>query len=146
MHFVVGGAFHGKKNWVIEHFCLNHKDYTWINGYSKELSLDSFELTEVKTNNVVIEGVEQLIITNQQVLISSISSFQTWVEKIKKWEDAFLNRQVIIIGTDMGKGIVPIDKQQRMNRDEVGRCFQVLSSQAREVSLIWYGLQQVLKA
>lgn len=145
MHFVMGGAFHGKKNWVIENYQLNDKNCHWFSGYPDSTNILDPKLTNLNFDTLVIEGIEQMVVelikTNKVVL----PLFQSWLHQLLVWEKQGCNRNVIIIGTDIGKGIVPIEKQQRIIRDEVGRCFQKLTFHAAKVSLIWYGLQQVLK-
>jgi len=145
MHFVMGGAFHGKRNWIIKDNQLNDRNCHWFNGYQQSRNILELNLTNINTNTLVIEGIEQMVVelikTNKVVL----PLFQNWLHQLLVWEEQGSNRNVIIIGTDIGKGVVPIEKEQRIIRDEVGRCFQELTFQAAKVSLIWYGLQQVLK-
>ncbi|QOY35910.1 bifunctional adenosylcobinamide kinase/adenosylcobinamide-phosphate guanylyltransferase [Anaerobacillus isosaccharinicus] len=145
MHFITGGAFHGKKNWVIKNLQLNDRNCQWLNGYQQSRNVLELNLTNITTNYLVIEGVEQVIIELIKDNKLVLPSFQNWLQNLLVWEEQGSNRNVIIIGTDIGKGVVPIEKQQRLIRDEVGRCFQELTFHSAKVSLIWYGLQQVLK-
>ncbi|WNF37982.1 bifunctional adenosylcobinamide kinase/adenosylcobinamide-phosphate guanylyltransferase [Bacillaceae bacterium IKA-2] len=150
MHFVTGGAFHGKKQWVIDHYQINDyqinetTNYLWFNGYK---SANKYFQVMIELENkqlLVIEAVNEVIF---EMLKSEASfpAFENWLQEILTWEQNGVERQVVFIGTDVGKGIVPIEKEQRLIRDEVGRCFQLLAKKATNVSLIWYGLQQSLK-
>ena len=58
---------------------------------------------------------------------------------------AIEGKDVIFILTDIGRGIVPMDAEQRALRDACGRLYQQLIAQADEVTRIWYGLAQTLK-
>ncbi|MFN7252141.1 MAG: bifunctional adenosylcobinamide kinase/adenosylcobinamide-phosphate guanylyltransferase [Anaerobacillus sp.] len=145
MHFVTGGAFHGKKSWVIKNYQLNEQNCSWFNCYEQSESHFNLLAYSIDTNIIVIEGAEQIVIDLIKNKKSALPSFQNWLEVLLNWEKQSGKRELIIIGTDIGKGIVPTEKLERIIRDDVGRCFQELSLKATKVSLIWYGLQQVLK-
>ena len=51
----------------------------------------------------------------------------------------------VVILTDIGRGIVPIDARQRKLRDACGRLYQRLMAEADEVTRIWYGIAQTIK-
>ena len=53
--------------------------------------------------------------------------------------------RIIVIGTDITKGIVPIEKENRVWRDLTGRVFQDTASICERVDLIWYGISKRLK-
>jgi adenosyl cobinamide kinase/adenosyl cobinamide phosphate guanylyltransferase len=72
-------------------------------------------------------------------------SFQSWIGQWLAWEEKVINAKLILIGSDIGKGIVPVGKEDRQFRDLVGWCFQDLVEQASRVDLIWYGINQQLK-
>nr|WP_255726863.1 bifunctional adenosylcobinamide kinase/adenosylcobinamide-phosphate guanylyltransferase [Sporosarcina sp. ACRSM] len=66
-------------------------------------------------------------------------------EAVARVMEVIRNREVIIILTDIGRGIVPIDGKQRQLRDTCGRLYQRLIGEAEEVTRIWYGIPQILK-
>ncbi|MFD2507041.1 bifunctional adenosylcobinamide kinase/adenosylcobinamide-phosphate guanylyltransferase [Halalkalibacter alkalisediminis] len=72
-------------------------------------------------------------------------SFQEWLVTWLKWEQIDNGFNLSIIGTDIGKGIVPTDEGARRYRDLVGWCFQDVARQANRVDVIWYGLNEQLK-
>jgi adenosylcobinamide kinase/adenosylcobinamide-phosphate guanylyltransferase len=51
----------------------------------------------------------------------------------------------IVIGDEVGSGIVPVDAFERAWRDEVGRVYQLLAAHAKRVTRVWAGLPQELK-
>ncbi len=64
-----------------------------------------------------------------------------WVE----WERERSGRTIVLVGNDIGKGIVPIQKDDRLWRDLVGWCYQDIVTQANKVYRIWYGISEQLK-
>lgn len=61
------------------------------------------------------------------------------------WERTNPKRTLVIIGTDMTKGIVPLDKRKRSWRDITGWCYQDLVKKSNRVDLIWYGINERIK-
>jgi len=58
--------------------------------------------------------------------------------------DELAAKQVVIC-TEVGGGIVPIDKDERIFRERAGRLSVLLAKRAEKVVRIWCGLPQVLK-
>lgn len=55
------------------------------------------------------------------------------------------NPELIIIGDEIGYGIVPIDKDERLFRENYGRVMCCLAKKACKVTRIVCGLSQVIK-
>ncbi|GAE35876.1 bifunctional adenosylcobinamide kinase/adenosylcobinamide-phosphate guanylyltransferase [Halalkalibacter akibai] len=93
--------------------------------------------------NVFIYGLEAVIetfLTDH----NPRGSFQGWLTNWLKWEkDSDSN--LVLIGADVGKGIVPLEKHKRLYRDVVGWCYQDVVKKSDRVDLIWYGINQQLK-
>jgi adenosyl cobinamide kinase/adenosyl cobinamide phosphate guanylyltransferase len=51
----------------------------------------------------------------------------------------------VLIGDEIGSGIVPIDPFERLWRDETGFVYQILADRADRVDRIWAGLPCRLK-
>jgi adenosylcobinamide kinase / adenosylcobinamide-phosphate guanylyltransferase len=141
MQFVTGGAFNGKSEWVKE---TNKQKLEWLN-VSEERTLpqpDTFQST------VVLEGLEYLILNEirKEKEINMIrSEFHSLFEKWKNWEETSVSREVIWIGSDIGRGIVPIHSTERKWRDLTGWVYQDLVKLSESVYEIWFGLPQMLK-
>jgi adenosylcobinamide kinase / adenosylcobinamide-phosphate guanylyltransferase len=141
MQFVTGGAFNGKSEWVRE---TNKQKLEWLN-LSEELALiqpDSFQ------NTVVLEGLEYLIfneVRKEKEMNMIRSEFHSLFEKWKNWEETSAPRNVIWIGSDIGRGIVPIDSTERKWRDLTGWVYQDLVKLSDSVYEIWFGLPQRVK-
>jgi adenosylcobinamide kinase / adenosylcobinamide-phosphate guanylyltransferase len=141
MQFVTGGAFNGKSEWVKE---TNKQKLEWLN-LPEELTLpqpDTFQHT------VVLEGLEYLILNEvrkEKEMNMIRSEFHSLFEKWKNWEETSAPRNVIWIGTDIGRGIVPIGSTERKWRDLTGWVYQDLVKLSDSVYEIWFGLPQRVK-
>ncbi|CAM3136622.1 bifunctional adenosylcobinamide kinase/adenosylcobinamide-phosphate guanylyltransferase [Filibacter tadaridae] len=126
MHIYIGGAHNGKRHYVRTKFA--HEKLAWFDG----------ELPETDTfinHKIVIAGLENW-------LAQTDLDEQQAIEHIMRVQK---DRSVIIILTDIGRGIVPMDADQRKLRDTCGRLYQRLIAEADEVTRIWYGLAQTVK-
>lgn len=56
-----------------------------------------------------------------------------------------LARMPVVICTEVGGGIVPIDREERRFRERAGRLAVLLAQRAKTVVRVWCGLPQVLK-
>lgn len=146
MHFITGGAFNGKRNWVLNYYQLDniHSSF-FISSYENQPLLTFSH--EFRGDFLILEGMElwvkELIERGEAELTREILQkeiFQ-WIE----WENESHERNLIIIGTDITKGIVPIDSIDRTWRDLVGWVYQDVVSMAKRVDLVWYGINQRLK-
>ncbi|MDN4525760.1 bifunctional adenosylcobinamide kinase/adenosylcobinamide-phosphate guanylyltransferase [Fictibacillus fluitans] len=142
MHFVTGGAFHGKAKWVMKTYSASRNMEGWFNLYEAECP----ETDQFETSLVVLEGMEQLVKKvvqenkkgTREVLQKKL---QSWLE----WESDVRGRRLVLIGTDIGKGIVPMEEENRRWRDVSGWFFQDTAMAAERVNIVWYGLEQTIK-
>ncbi|MGG0717851.1 bifunctional adenosylcobinamide kinase/adenosylcobinamide-phosphate guanylyltransferase [Robertmurraya massiliosenegalensis] len=132
MHFVTGGAFNGKSKWVRAKF----PEAKWISAYSGETFLQ-----EVDVQVVVLEGMEQWVRESTYSREEWAKVLENWLE----WEQVDSSRYVLFIGTDISKGIVPIEKENRDWRDRTGWVYQDLVALCKRVDVIWYGINQTIK-
>lgn len=140
MHFITGGYFNGKAKWVRDQFGLSERsDYLWLSAYqSNKLELP-FQNKEKQL--LIIEGVEQYIKKwiDLDIDIQIIrAQAKDLVEKALNWEQAHKNNELILIGTDISKGIVPIEK--RIDSGEILRdgCIRILLQLL--IRFIWFGM------
>lgn len=84
-----------------------------------------------------------IIINIQEAVKSQLLSKQSpsayFKENLERFEDK------ILIGNEIGCGIVPIDEFEREWRDETGWIYQFLSAKAKRVDRVWAGIGQSLK-
>ncbi|WP_096201004.1 bifunctional adenosylcobinamide kinase/adenosylcobinamide-phosphate guanylyltransferase [Bacillus sp. FJAT-45350] len=142
MHFVTGGAFNGKRKWVKKYYKIDAgRDSLWYNGSNNTVSmLETFPASKI----LVIEQIEELI----KILLpheNARERFQKLLSSWVQWEEEDISRQLVLVGNDICKGIVPLDQEDRVWRDMVGWCYQDIVTRASRVDTIWYGINQCLK-
>ncbi|KMY53045.1 hypothetical protein AC623_02765 [Bacillus sp. FJAT-27231] len=142
MHLITGGAFNGKKKWVKEAYELSVNPYHWHSFYETE------EIERWTEPILVFEGIERHVrrlIEKEEDLEMARQAWNRELGDWLRWEKEKEARQVILIGTDITKGVVPINAFDRMWRDAAGWCFQDVAKQACQVIQVWYGIPQFIK-
>lgn len=130
MHIVFGGAFNGKRQYVREQLKDQHVD--WNEG----------QLPDKKDAEafVVIAGLEHWV---RQQLEKDFSE-QQLMEQVKSFLNQGQAQQTWIL-TDLNRGIVPTERIEREMRDVLGRLYQFLFAEAKDITRIWYGIPQKIK-
>jgi adenosyl cobinamide kinase/adenosyl cobinamide phosphate guanylyltransferase len=93
-------------------------------------------------------GIEEalsadILINLQEWVKSSLLSVESPVEYLKKNIKKFENK--ILIGDEIGCGVVPVDSFERKWRDETGWVYQYIASKSKRVDRVWAGIGQILK-
>lgn len=144
MHFITGGAYNGKRKWVKKYY--KKDQYWWLSAYDADTLIERVgtELPSI----VILEGIEKWIHAqidstfSSDMLLNNVRHlFTPWLQ----WEEADSRRKLVIIGTDISKGIVPIDKRDRLWRDITGWTYQDLAGRAERADIIWYGMEETIK-
>lgn len=125
MRVFIGGAHNGKRDYVRKLLQDEKKTVQWFDGV----------LPGPGSGEVVVAGIEKWL---AQCGLEE-------KEAIQHVMNAVAQRKALLILTDIGRGIVPIDAEQRKLRDVCGRLYQQLIAEAEEVTQIWYGIAQQLK-
>ena len=128
MHIVFGGAYNGKRQYVLTQ--LANEPYTEYRG----------EIPSEACNTVIISNFEQLVMTYREM--DELEVAKTIVAQIQA-----LSKQVkvICICNDIGRGIVPMERDERFIRDACGRVYQALFQEAELIDRIWYGIAERIK-
>ncbi|GEL04785.1 bifunctional adenosylcobinamide kinase/adenosylcobinamide-phosphate guanylyltransferase [Rummeliibacillus stabekisii] len=132
MHVFIGGAYNGKheyvRNWLIEQ---HENDVAWYEGVLPK---------EPTNKTIVISHLEKILQSDEEkdelILAKKIA------KQLQLWEK---EHQVIVIATEMGRGIVPLSRHDRTLRDACGRLYQELFKSSEHVTRIWYGLSETIK-
>ena len=125
MILITGGSFQGKKDWAKEAFQLKDDDFfTCSEGTELDFSKKAVEHLEAFVLGCIREGKDAL----------------TFFEEKK---EAFQDK--ILIGDDIFSGVVPMEKENRMWREEAGRLYVSLSKEASEVYRVFLGIGKRLK-
>lgn len=126
MELIIGGAYNSKLNFVLKYYNLKQKDFQ--NG--AECSLD--EASDKK-------GIYNLHLLIKRFILSGIDDYNNIIEKI-------LSSNIeIIICSEVGNGVVPVDKIDNKMREYVGRILSILSEKSVRVIRIYYGIPSVIK-
>lgn len=124
MKLYFGGAYNGKLKYVKETFKIEDKDIFFC---SKDY---------IDFSKKAICGIDKFIYFNSVNQKESLIFFQENLDKLK---------DKIIICDEISSGIVPLKKEERFWREEVGRVLQLLSKESNYVCRIFCGLPMVLK-
>jgi adenosylcobinamide kinase / adenosylcobinamide-phosphate guanylyltransferase len=130
VHIYIGGAHNGKREYVRK--ALSGETLQWIEAG------DLSRLPEPESGRVVLAGLETYISSNHHDEDSAM-------EDVFRFIEAADQDRLVIIVTDIGRGIVPADPHSRWLRDTCGRLNQRLFREAGRVTRIWYGLAKELK-
>lgn len=125
MILILGGKYQGKTAYALK-----------VHGLPAEV----FDLAREEVNamfkaDIIVnlqEGVRKLILQD----ICPEAYFQNNLEKLQ---------DKILVGTEIGCGIVPLAEEERAWRDKTGRVYQILAEKAQKVERIWAGLPVTLK-
>ena len=131
MHVIIGGAYNGKRKYVMER--LGNRPYEIYEG---EIPAGAFS----KQEYVVITDFEKLVLSHRNHDELEIAELVVRSLKQLAWQT-----NVICICNDIGRGIVPMEKEQRFIRDACGRVYQRLFQEADAVTRVWYGIPEVIK-
>lgn len=130
MHVFIGGAYNGKTDYVMT--LLEDQEAVLVDGYLPE-SIPECDV-------LVIKGLEKWLVTqNLEEDEALVNAMLTRLQALEQ------NRTLYIIVTDMGRGVVPMEKQARLLRDTCGRLYQALFAEAERVIRIWYGIAEQIK-
>lgn len=114
MVLIVGGAYQGKTDYAIKNYSLDSSDI--VSG--KTLDFDNTD--RIKCISDYHEAVKRFVDNGTDPIEIS----EKLIEK---------NPDIIIIMNEIGNGIVPIDKSQRVWREQTGKTGCFLAERADEV-------------
>lgn len=124
MTFIFGGAHQGME------------EYAQENCHAEQILRLMEQDREIDFTAQAIAGLEQFVLGCVKRGESASAYFQAHADE---WQDA------VLIGMDFSCGVVPMDAQLRLWRDENGRLNNYLSGAADKVVRMFCGLPQMLK-
>ena len=125
MILVFGGAYNGKKDFIKEKFNINEEDIFYCSD------------GEIDFSKKVICGLHKFTYNNT---LKNKSSLEYIKENINLFKDK------IIISDEISSGIVPLKKEDRMWREETGRCLQYLSKESSCVYRVFCFILTIIKS
>lgn len=135
MHLIIGGAFSGKRAFVKSKW----DDVLWISAYEGHQILQWKEDNSSKAP-LVLEGFEQWIMEDNNDAFKLRENWRIYLKEL-----AELEREVIMIMLETGKGIVPISEKERRTRDLLGWIQQDAAALCKDVYHVWHGLAKKIK-
>ncbi|UAL45517.1 bifunctional adenosylcobinamide kinase/adenosylcobinamide-phosphate guanylyltransferase [Sutcliffiella horikoshii] len=143
MQLIIGGAFSGKRSTVRT---LHSEELSWVSAYDEHSMTDWKSQWESDTS-LVLEGWEQWIMNAlplEQDDDSIRQFFYSFLLELKE-EERKRGKGIVLIMLEMGRGIVPVEKQERRLRDLAGWFSQDAAKLADEVYYVWHGMKEQLK-
>lgn len=128
MDLYVGGSSQGKLSYVVNKYNIPYGEETIADGRvcTRE---------ELFTKKIVIHFHEYI----RRLLEEEIELEELITQVLRK------NPEIIIISNEVGYGIVPMEKKDRVYREVVGRCLTVLAKKATIFERIVCGFGMRLK-
>lgn len=127
MILVFGGAYNGKVSFVKEKFNISDEEVLTLNNID-DLEIDFSKKVINKFQNLTYK----MSLENQDPLKYIL-------------ENESLFKDKIIISDDICEGIVPLKKEDRIWRENTGKCLQYLSKNSKEVYRVFCGIPMVIK-
>lgn len=121
MIFIVGGAYQGKTDFVKEHFKIENQDI--VDGENCELDT----IYNAKSINHFHLLIKRMMLEEKD--------FNIILDKLLKE-----NQDCIIISTEIGCGLVPIDRFERDYREKVGRICCEIARNSNQVYRLQSGI------
>ena len=131
MELYVGGAFQGKKAYVDNEY--SDKNLKWFDGK---------DCVEKDCDYRTIADFEA-VCNYHEVIRKELLDGVTPEDELNRLLD--LNKDLIIVCNEVGCGVIPISKEDRMYREAVGRCMCIAASKADKVTRIICGIGQIIK-
>lgn len=129
MIFVFGGAYSGKYDFVKEKYHLSDDDIIDFTGYRFD---DVDRLSDAIYYHRCIYDIHNLL----RGLIDAGIDKKVFLDMIDKIKDT----EVICVSDDISCGIVPLDKNDRIYREEVSRVNTYIAKKSTEIYRIFAGI------
>ena len=124
MHMITGGAFQGKREFAKNYFKTKNMTNGEICGFDEVFSAECIYNFHMLVKRLTAENINCIEFT----------------ERIIRE-----NKNLIVIINEIGCGIVPIDKNERIWRENVGKCGCMIAAASEKVIRIFYGKAVFIK-
>lgn len=125
MELIIGGSYQGKTE------------------YAHSLGIRVEDIVDGKCGDIFTDR-KYICINNYHLLIKRLLSMN--IDPLAFSKELFENNpDIVIISTEIGSGIVPIEKQERVWRESVGKTMTYLASRSQRVTRLCCGIPAVIK-
>ena len=124
MILIFGGAYNGKLKFVKEKYNINDEEIFFCTDEHLELDKKVLCGVHVFTRECVLNKLNSL-----EILENNLGYL----------------KEKIIICDEINSGIVPMEKQNRIWREETGRALQFLAKHSSSVYRIFFGIEEQIK-
>lgn len=131
MILIIGGAYQGKLEYAKETFGLKDEDI-----FDCAEANDGSDWPSIDLNAKALNHFERYILACTREGIEAVAHVEASLEWL---EDK------IILADDITQGVVPLDKLERVWREETGRSLVLLGKEAEKVIRVFCGISQEIK-
>lgn len=152
MIFVIGPLFSGKQDYIMQALGWSETDFLEKAVRDvQNLAAEAAEAVEVEEAAGAVEIAEAVETDGAaeaaeaaETVGASTSPLDDLQEKLRSLADR-LSQKEVVIATETGCGVIPLDPRERRNREAAGRLSCLLAERAETVVRICCGIPQVLK-
>ena len=143
MIFVIGPLFSGKQDYIMQALGWSETDFLEkavrdVQNLAAEAA-EAVEIAEAAETDGVVGAAEAA-----EAVETSHSPLDDLQEKLRSLADR-LSQKEVVIATETGCGVSPLDPRERRNREAAGRLSCLLAERAETVVRVCCGIPQVLK-
>lgn len=124
MILIFGGAYNGKLKFVKEKYNINDEEIFFFTDEHLELDKKVLCGIHVFTRACVLKKLNSL-----EIIENNLGGL----------------KDKIIICDEINSGIVPMEKQNRVWREETGRALQLLAKNSSSVYRVFFGIEEQIK-
>ena len=149
MIFVIGPLFSGKQDYIMQALGWSETDFLEkavrdvqnlaAEAVEVEEAAGAVEIAEAAETDGAAEAAEA-----PEAGGNSPSPLDDLQEKLRSLADR-LSQKEVVIATETGCGVIPLDPRERRNREAAGRLSCLLAERAEIVVRVCCGIPQVLK-
>lgn len=152
MIFVIGPLFSGKQDYIMQALGWSETDFLEkavrdvqnlaaeaAEAVEVEKAAGAVEIAEAAETDGAAEAAEAA-----EAVETSHSPLDDLQEKLRSLADR-LSQKEVVIATETGCGVIPLDPRERRNREAAGRLSCLLAERAETVVRVCCGIPQVLK-
>ena len=146
MIFVIGPLFSGKQDYIMQALGWSETDFLEKAVRDvQNLAAEAAEAVEVEEAAGAVEIAEAVETDGAAETVgASPSPLDDLQEKLRSLADR-LSQKEVVIATETGCGVIPLDPRERRNREAAGRLSCLLAERAETVVRVCCGIPQVLK-